>query len=234
MRPRSSRSRPRRWRASSSRRPARPRDRCRSPGRRSLSSTASPVERRRLLARTPVLLVGRDHSGEDVLIGPVLAHARRLVLLRPTLLLTDLADEGLALELFEADRASRARLRRDIVRLESEGAIENGPQRAAANLCSLFVPVGSALQDPAFKDLATLERSIDEGEFGDEHLAAAVLAARQHAVLADSTGADVKDERCDGVARDQLHGIARRRGFGVVIGGTHLSISSFKLSGLLG
>src|SRR5262249_60817043 len=107
----------------------------------------------------------RDRHCEAVLVGPVLARefARRLVLLRPTLLLTDLAGEGHALELLEADRASCTRLRRDVVGLEPERAVENGPQLAAADLCSLFVPVGGALQHPAFTDLATLVRSIAEG-----------------------------------------------------------------------
>src|SRR5262249_18418728 len=183
-----------------------------------------PLDRGRLLDGFPVLLARCDRRRKDVLIGPVLTgEVAGLVLLRPALLDANLAGEGHALELLEADRASCTRLRRNIVRLESERRVENGPQPAAADLARLGMAVRGAFQQHVFEELAPLMRAIGESEFADEHFSVALRRARQHAVLADSTGTDVKDERCDGVARDQLHG----GGFGVVIG-AHLSISSFK------
>src|SRR5262249_11114651 len=151
------RARLHRWHElSSSWRPARPLNGQRRRGRRGgcRSATATAIERWRLLARVPVLLVGRDHTREDVLVRPAFAGA---VGLQPALLDAVPADEGLALEVLVADRPGGARLRGNIVGLEPQRAVENRLQHAAADLNRLGVARGGALHDPVFPDLATLE-----------------------------------------------------------------------------
>ena len=73
---------------------------------------ASAIERGRLLNRMPVLAIGRDHAGEDVLVIVVSATA---IIPRTALLLADLGNEGHSLELLELDRASGVRLRALVV-----------------------------------------------------------------------------------------------------------------------
>src|SRR5262249_45650274 len=156
---------------SSSRRPLRPSDRSRrAGGRRRRSSTAATIEGRRLLARTPFLLVGRDDCREDVLVGPALASA---VILRLALLDADLADEGHALKLLEADRASGTRLWAHVIGLEPERAVENGPQLATADLDRLGLARRGAFQEQMLEDFAPLVRPISEGDFADEHFSIA-------------------------------------------------------------
>jgi hypothetical protein len=82
-------------------------------------------------------------------------------------------------------------LRACIIGLEAKCGIENASERAVVNLHGLGVSVGGARQDPVFKDLTTLVRSIDDGEHGVEHLAVAFCAALEHAILADTAGAKV-------------------------------------------
>src|SRR5262249_45839389 len=146
----------------------------RAGGRRRRSSTAATIEGC-LFARVPLLLVGRDHRREDVLVGPALAGT---VVLRLALLDADLADEGHALELLEADRAGGARLRRHVVGLESERRVENGPQLAAADLDGLGMARCGAFQEQMIEDLAPPVRSVGDGEFADEHFSVALLRAR--------------------------------------------------------
>src|SRR5262249_34665841 len=127
-----------------------------------------------------------------------------------TLLDTDFADESLAFEILEVDRASGARLRAQVIGLEPERAIEDCFERGAVDVRGFGVPVGGAFQDPALEHLATLVRSISEGDHGVEHLAAAILAALEHAVLTDTARIDVQDTGRDRALRDKIE-LGRRR-----------------------
>src|SRR5262245_45635460 len=166
----------------------------------------------------PVLLVRRDHRREDVLVRPFLAGA---VVPGPALLDADLADEGDALELLEADRAGGTRLRRDIVRLEAERAIEDGPERAARDFGGLSLTCRSTAEDPPLPELALRVRPISDDELAIEHLGIASAGALEHAILADPAGADVEDEGRDRPVRDELQ-VAHGRGVGVII---HVALS---------
>src|SRR5262249_52147028 len=159
------------------------------------------VEWRCLLERMPVLLVGRDHSSEDVLVRPVLIRA---VVPGPALLDANAADEAHALELLEADHAGGTRLRAQVVGFESERAVQDRLQRAAVDVRGLGVTIGGAGQDPALEQLAPLIRAISDGELADKHFAAAILRTREHAVLTGIAGANVKHKRRGGAVRDDL------------------------------
>src|SRR5262249_46718688 len=126
------------------------------------------------------------------------------VVLRLALLDPDPADESLALKIFEVDRAGGACLRAQVIGLEPERAIENSFERAAVDVHGFGVPIGGARHDPAFKELATLVRSIGESEHGVEHLTAAVLTALEHAIFPDTAGIDVQDAGRDCPVRDQI------------------------------
>src|SRR5262245_61945726 len=99
----------------------------------------------------PVALVGRDHAGEDVLVGPVLARA---VVLRPTLLDANSANEGHAFELAEADCAGGTRLWRHVVGLEPERTVEDSLEDTAGDLGGLCLARCSAVEDPPLPELA--------------------------------------------------------------------------------
>src|SRR5262249_23393690 len=212
--PGAGRGSPPRWRGLFSRRPARPRDRRRSIRRRSLSSTAATVERRWLLDGMPLLLVGRDPRPEDVLVVPKSAAA---VILRGTFLDPDFAGEDHALEVLELDRASGTRLRAHVVGLEAAYAIEDRLERAAADVGGLGMSVRGANYHEVLPKLALGIRSIDESKLNVEHLAAAILAALEQPVLADTAGTDMKRDVGNRPVRDQLK--LRRRGIGVVVHG---------------
>src|SRR5262249_57847327 len=107
------------------------------------------------------------------------------------------------------------RLRAQIVRPEPERAVQNCLQRAAIDVRGLGVTIGGAGQDPSLEQLAPLIRAVSDGELADEHFAAAVLRTREHAVLADTAGADVQRERRDGAVRNRLE--LRRQGNGMII-----------------
>src|SRR5262249_50200988 len=208
---------------SSSRRPPRPCDGGgsigrRRTGRRGLSSRASAVEGRRLFARVPVLLVGRDDRREDVLVVPVLAgELASAVLLRPALLDADLADEGLTLEVLVLDRACGLRLWAHIVRLEPERRVKDGLEPAVADIDGLGLSVGGADDDEVLPELAGLIEPVDKSELGVEHLAATVFAAFKQATFAGAAGAKVHNDGRDRPVRDELD-IPRRWGSRVVKG----------------
>src|SRR5262249_31286769 len=173
---------------------------------------ACAIERGRLLNRMPLLAIGRDHAGKDVLVRVALAAA---VVPRPALLLADLGNEGHSFELLELDRASGTRLWANVVRLQTFRAIQNRLEHAAADVDGFCVPVGGACEHHVLPELATLKRSINDGELDIEHLATAVPAALEQAVLAGVARADVESDGGDRPLRDQFK--LRRRCIGVVV-----------------
>src|SRR5262249_7441429 len=88
--------------------------------------------------------------------------------------------------------------------------VNDGPQCGETDLARLSVTACSSLHNEGLPELAALVFTVDDGEHDVEHLAAAVLAARQHAVLAGITGLDVHRERNGGAVRYRrelpLHG----------------------------
>src|SRR4030095_3308991 len=94
-------------------------------------------------------------------------------------------------ELLEFDRASGARLRAHIIRLETERAVEDRLERDAADFVGLCVSIFSAREHHVLPKLAPLERSVEDGELSVKHLAVATFAALEDAVLAGVTGMDV-------------------------------------------
>jgi hypothetical protein len=165
-----------------------------------------------LLDRMPVFLVGRDYPRENVLVRPVLAGA---IVFWLTFLDADSADKAHAFKLFEADCAGSTCLRTRVVGFEPERGVENGFECGAIDIGGRGVTRRGAVQDPIRPEFATLLWSIANGEFAVKHFAVALLRALEHALLTDTAGADVKDERCDRVVRNHI--IARRRGIGVVV-----------------
>src|SRR5262249_38728307 len=152
---------------SSSRRPSRPLNGwCGVGWHRGLSSAASAIERGRLLDGVPLFPVRRDHAGKDVLVIVVSATA---IIPRTALLLADLGNEGHPFELLELDRARGARLRAHIVGLEAERAVEDGLERAAADIDGLRVSVRGTCEQHVLPELATLERPIHDSELDVEH-----------------------------------------------------------------
>src|SRR5262249_47139162 len=99
--------------------------------------------------------------------------------------------------------------------LSPERAVQNRLERAAVDVRGLGVASGGAGDDPALEHLAPLIRAVSDGELADEHFAAAVLRAREHAVLTDIAGADVKHERRGGAVRDHLE--LRRWSIGIIV-----------------
>src|SRR5262245_33767478 len=106
----------------------------------------------------PLLLVGRDHRREDVLVGPKSAAA---VILRVAFLDPDFADEDHALEVRELDRASGARPRAHVIGLEAAYAIEDRLERAAADIGGPGMSVRGANYHEVLPKLALGIRSID-------------------------------------------------------------------------
>src|SRR5262249_26968172 len=151
------------------------------------STTSTTIERRRLLDRMPIGLIGRDHASEDILVRIVAAA----VFLGGTLLDPDLGDEVLAVEPFETDSTSRTRFRALVLRLEAERAIKYGFEYAEIAGRHLLLSIGRASEQQVVPELATLVGSIENGELEVEHFAVTVGAALAHAILTDPAGADV-------------------------------------------
>src|SRR5262245_55819957 len=134
----------------------------------------------------PLLLVGRDHAGERVLIVVVAATVPGSALLN-----SDLGDEGHTIELLELDRALGARLWAYVVGLETERAIEDCLERVLGDVGGLGVTVGGADEHHVRPKLAPRVLAVDDGELSVDHLAAAVLAPLEQATLAGITRANV-------------------------------------------
>src|SRR5262249_13760263 len=151
-------------------------------------------------------------------VRPALAAA---VVLRPALLDPDLAQEDQVVEILEAHRASGARLWAHVVGFDSASTLDDGAEYAAADFRSFGMPVGGADEHHVSPKLPPRVRSIDDDIFDIEHLAAAVLAALEHAVLAHTTGARVHCDCRGRAVRDQIEP-ARRWSVGVVVGHVRL------------
>src|SRR5262249_41228644 len=159
---------------------------CRSRRRRRGGTIPAAIERRRLLDRTPILLVGRNNAGEHILVRIIPALLFGAARLDP-----DLGNKTHALEPLGADVASRTRLRALIVRLEAERAIENGLEHADIAGGHLLLAVGGAGGEQVGPEFPPFVRSVENGEFEIEHLALTTRTTLVHPILADAAGADV-------------------------------------------
>src|SRR5262249_23242370 len=193
--------------ASSSRRPPWSLDgRCRL-GRCGRRRGPTTIKRRRLLDGAPVFLILRDHRRYGLLVAVVSA----------ALLDADLGHEGHAIELAEADGATCACFGTLVIGIEAERAIENCFKLAESDLSGLGMAISGALQNPVLEKLLALVRPVSDGQHNGKHLAAAVLAAREHPILADTARSDVYDEGGLGPLWD-LRFEFRCRYIGVVVG----------------
>src|SRR5262249_231333 len=174
-------------------------------GRRGRRRRPTPIKRRRLLDRAPILLVVRDHRRHDIL-GAVVPTALRDA---------DLGHEDHTLKLPQAYGATRARFRALVVGIETERAVEDRLELAASDLSGLPMALGGALQTPPLGPFLALVRPVSDGKHNGKHLAVTLLAVREHPILADAARLDVYDDGGRSPLRN-LRFELRWRGIGII------------------